>query len=47
MDRLSGGIDAIASRTVIYSGKDLPNGKSAGYFHFAILSRRMGELSLL
>ena len=47
MDRLSGGIDAIASRTVVYSGKDLPNGKSAGYFHFASLSRRMGELSLL
>ncbi len=47
MDRISTAIGDVASKTVIYSGKDLPNGKSAGYFHFASLPRRMKDLSLL
>ena len=47
MDRLSNGIDDVASQSVIYSGPDLPNGKSAGYFNFANIARRMEKLSLL
>ena len=46
MDRLSNGIGAVASQSVIYSGRDLPNGKSAGYFNFANIARRMEKLSL-
>ncbi len=47
MDRLSGAIRDVESRTVIYSGPDLPNGTSAGYFNFAEIARRMEELALL
>jgi len=47
MDRLSGAIRDVESRTVIYSGPDLPNGTSAGYFNFAGIARRMEELALL
>ncbi len=47
MKRLADGIADVASRTVIYSGEDLPNGEAAGYFNFANLSRRMKDLSLL
>lgn len=47
MDRISAAIGGVASKTVIYSGQDLPNGKSAGYFNFASVARRMEELSLL
>ena len=46
MDRLSGAIRDVESRTVIYSGPDLPNGTSAGYFNFAEIARRMEELAL-
>ena len=46
MDRLSNGIGDVASQSVIYSGRDLPNGKSAGYFNFANIARRMEKLSL-
>ena len=47
MDRLSNGIGDVASQSVIYSGRDLPNGKSAGYFNFTNIARRMEKLSLL
>ena len=47
MDRLSNGIGDVASQSVIYSGRDLPNVKSAGYFNFANIARRMEKLSLL
>ena len=47
MDRLSNGIGDVASKSVIYSGRDLPNGKSTGYFNFANIARRMEKLSLL
>ena len=47
MDRLSNGIGDVASQSVIYSGRNLPNGKSAGYFNFANIARRMEKLSLL
>ena len=47
MDRLSNVISDIASRSVIYSGIDLPIGKNAGYFNFTSVERRMKELSLL
>ena len=47
MDRLANDINDIASRSVIYSGTDLPTGKSAGYFNFSSVARRMKELSLL
>ena len=47
MDRLSNGIGDVASQSVIYSGRDLPNGKNAGYFNFANIARRMEKLSLL
>ena len=32
---------------MIYSGHDLPNGKSGGFFNFANIARRMEKLSLL
>jgi len=44
MDRLASSIGQIASRSVIYSGIDLPNGKSAGYFNFKNVARRMREI---
>ena len=47
MDRLANSISDIASRSVIYSGADLPTGRSAGYFNFTSVARRMKELSLL
>ena len=47
MDRLSNGIGDVASQSVIYSGRDLPSVKSAGYFNFANIARRMEKLSLL
>ena len=47
MERLANGIEDVASRSVIYSGGDLPNGTIAGYFNFASLERRMKTLSLL
>ena len=47
MERLANGIEDVASRSVIYSGGDLPNGTTAGYFNFASLERRMKTLSLL
>jgi len=47
MDRLANGINDIASRSVIYSGPNLPTGKSAGYFNFSNVARRMKDLALL
>jgi len=47
MDRLAKDIPDIASRNVIYSGDDLPNGKTAGYFNFKSIERLIKELSLL
>ena len=47
MDRLANDISDIASRSVIYSGTDLPTGKNAGYFNFASVARRMKDLALL
>ena len=47
MDKLAKDIPDIASRNVIYSGDDLPNGKTAGYFNFKSIERLMKDLSLL
>ena len=47
MDRLASDINDIASRSVIYSGTDLPIGKNAGYFNFTNVARRMKDLALL
>jgi hypothetical protein len=47
MDKLAKDIPDIASRNVIYSGDDLPSGKTAGYFNFKSIERLMKELSLL
>jgi hypothetical protein len=47
MDRLANVVSDIASRSVIYSGTDLPIGKNAGYFNFTSIARRMKNLALL